>query len=123
MDIPGISERERELAAHVARFHRRSPPTKDHPSLASLNLVERRVVRGLTTLLRIADGADHGRRQPVNDIDVRSTASSTTVRLVVRRGAVIDDWDHEAERALFRSCFGRSLAIDIAPATNRRSRR
>lgn len=122
MDLPGISDRERELAALVARFHRRSPPTRDHPALAGLDVVERRAVRGLTTLLRIADGADHGRRQPVRNVEVRSTATSTAVHLVVDKGAVVDDWEHDVERALFRSCFGRSLAVAFRRSTSRRSR-
>jgi exopolyphosphatase/guanosine-5'-triphosphate,3'-diphosphate pyrophosphatase len=123
MDLPGISDRERELAALVARFHRRSPPAKDHPALAGLNVVERRVVRGLTTLLRVADGSDHGRRQPVRDVDVRSTASSTFLRLIVDKNAVVDDWDHEVERSLFRSCFGRALTLEFARTAARRRQR
>ncbi|MDP2339971.1 MAG: Ppx/GppA phosphatase family protein [Deltaproteobacteria bacterium] len=113
MDLPGISDRERELAGLVARFHRRSPPAKEHVALVGLDAVERRVVRGLVTLLRIADGADHSRQQPVAVVDARTSGVAVKVRLKQKKGKQIEPWDHEVERALFRSCFGKRLEVDV----------
>jgi exopolyphosphatase/guanosine-5'-triphosphate,3'-diphosphate pyrophosphatase len=123
MDLPGLSERERELAALVARFHRRSIPTRDHAALAGLNMLERGVVRALATLVRLADGADHGRTQPVHEVAVRVAGTAAHVRLIARRGAVLEAWDHETERALFRASFGKRLEVELgaARATRRRT--
>ncbi len=113
MDLPGISDREREIAALVARFHRRSPPAKDHEALLHLDALEQRVLRALVTLLRIADGADHSRQQPVASVDVRVLGPVAHLRLHRRKGRAIEPWDHEIERALFRAAFGKRLEIDV----------
>jgi exopolyphosphatase/guanosine-5'-triphosphate,3'-diphosphate pyrophosphatase len=119
MDLPGISDRERELSALVARFHRRSAPDRNHPALAHLDAIEKRVVRGLVTLLRIADGADHSRQQPMVSVEARVVGASVRVRFRQRRAKAADPWDHEVERALFRSCFGKRLDIEGDPVRAR----
>ncbi len=117
LDLPGLSERERTLVSLIARFHRRSLPTRDHPALASLTLMERRAVRALSSLLRIADTADHGRRQPVAHVETAITDRRVRVRFVPRRGLDIEAWDHDAERELFRACFGRALEVAVSRST------
>lgn len=119
MDLPGISERERELSGLVARFHRRSPPNKTHEALAHLSPLEKRVVRSLVTLLRIADGADHARQQAVASVDVSVVGPAVRLRLVRKKGKDVEAWDHESERALFRSCFGKRLEIELATKPKR----
>lgn len=113
LDLPGLSERERTLVSLIARFHRRSLPTRDHPALASLSLMERRAVRALASLLRIADTADRGRRQAVAHVETTITERRVRVRFVPRRSLEIEAWDHDAERELFRSCFGRALEVVV----------
>jgi exopolyphosphatase/guanosine-5'-triphosphate,3'-diphosphate pyrophosphatase len=118
LDLPGLSERERTLVSLIARFHRRSLPTREHPALASLTLMERRAVRALSSVLRIADTADHGRRQPVERVETTITDRRVRVRFAPRRGRDIEAWDHDAERELFRSCFGRTLEVVVSRPTH-----
>jgi exopolyphosphatase/guanosine-5'-triphosphate,3'-diphosphate pyrophosphatase len=122
MDLPGISDRERALAALVARFHRRSPPTKDHPDLVGLDPTERRVVRGLTTLLRIADATDQSHEAAVEGVSVSDDGTATIITLHTVSGRTIEPFEHEGLRTLFRSCFGRRLQIVIgSPGRRKRS--
>ena len=113
MDLPGLSDRERRLAALVARFHRRSPPNRDHPSLQNLAPVEQKVVRAASALMRIADGCDRNRSQPVDKVQVAVRERSVVIRLRHPRGKTIEPWDHETEAALFRTLFGRRLEVEI----------
>lgn len=114
LDLPGLSDHERDLAALVARFHRRSPPKKDHPDLLRLNDVEGRLVRKLATLLRIGDATDRGRQSAVDAVDVTIRAHAVTVRLHRKRGTAIEAWDLEGDAALFRSVFGKALDVQVA---------
>jgi exopolyphosphatase/guanosine-5'-triphosphate,3'-diphosphate pyrophosphatase len=123
LDLPGISDRERELAALVARFHRRSLPQKQHALLTQVTPLELRVVRGLVALLRIADGADHSRQQPVAAVDVDVTPRRVRVTLRAHKGKEIEPWDHETEAGLFRACFGRVVDVDVIAAPARARRR
>ncbi len=115
-DLPGISERERHLAALVARFHRRSLPARSHAALSSLDPTERRVTRGLAALLRVADGCDHARQQAVDDVGVSVGDGVVRVTLRPQAGRVLERWDLEEQQALFRSCFGARLDVKILRA-------
>ncbi len=114
MDLPGLSEHERDLAAIVARFHRRSPPRPEHPLLASLPPAEARLVRKLATLLRVADGTDRGRQQPVHSLEVTARPGTVLVRLALRPHRAPPALALDDEAALFRAVFGRSLTMQIA---------
>jgi exopolyphosphatase/guanosine-5'-triphosphate,3'-diphosphate pyrophosphatase len=113
LDLPGLSNHERDLAALVARFHRRSTPTRAHPSLAHLTSVELLLVRKLATLLRLADATDRSRHQPVERVDVSSDKKSVHVGLVPKKKKAIEAWDLDADAALFRAVFGRKLDVEV----------
>ena len=114
MDLPGLSDHERELAAVVARFHRRSTPHLDHPELKRLNDVEGRLVRKLATLLRIADATDRGRQSAVASLNVVTHARTVLVRVHATKGRDLEAWDLKADAALFRSVFGKALDLQVA---------
>jgi exopolyphosphatase/guanosine-5'-triphosphate,3'-diphosphate pyrophosphatase len=112
-DIPGFSDRERQLVALVARYHRRSPPDRERPDLATLAPADFRMVRKLATLLRLADSCDRSHHQLVRSS--RAQLGSGAVRLVLRSRHPIDleIWDAEREAALFRQVFGRRLELAV----------
>ncbi|HEX5367549.1 MAG TPA: Ppx/GppA phosphatase family protein [Acidimicrobiales bacterium] len=62
--LTGFTDREIELIAQVARYHRKSAPRKKHPEFQSLSREDQRRVRVLAGLLRVAVGLDrnHGHR-------------------------------------------------------------
>ena len=62
--MTGFTDREIELIAQVARYHRKSAPKESHPEFAALGADDKRRVRVLAGLLRIAVGLDrdHGGR-------------------------------------------------------------
>jgi exopolyphosphatase/guanosine-5'-triphosphate,3'-diphosphate pyrophosphatase len=63
-EIFGLNREETVLAAHVARYHRRSGPKPSHPEYMSLPRESRVTVSKLAAILRVADalsrGHDHG---------------------------------------------------------------
>ena len=57
--LAGFTDREIEVIAQIARFHRKSPPSVDkHSEFAALSEDDRQKVRGAAALLRIAIGLD-----------------------------------------------------------------
>jgi exopolyphosphatase / guanosine-5'-triphosphate,3'-diphosphate pyrophosphatase len=113
-EVPGLSEHERQLAALVARFHRRSAPKREHPVLAGRPLEEVRLVRKLATLLRLADGCDRSRAHPVTSLDVVVKKDAVLLRLQTKGDVALEAWDVEQDVALFRAVFGRRLSIAFA---------
>ena len=110
-DIPGFSDRERQLVALVARYHRRSPPDRERPDLVSLAPADFRTVRKLATLLRLADSCDRSHHQLVRDARARVVDGSVRLLLRSRQPIDLEIWDAEREAALFRQVFGRRLDL------------
>jgi exopolyphosphatase/guanosine-5'-triphosphate,3'-diphosphate pyrophosphatase len=57
-ELVGLSDREIELIAQIARYHRKSEPKLDHAPFAALNENDRHIVRSLAGILRISVGLD-----------------------------------------------------------------
>ncbi|MGI9119880.1 MAG: HD domain-containing protein [Acidimicrobiales bacterium] len=60
--LTGFTNREIEIIAQVARYHRKSPPKAKHPEFAALRSGDQDMVRKLAGMLRVAIGLDrtHG---------------------------------------------------------------
>lgn len=57
-ELMGLSDREVEIVAQVARYHRKSVPKPEHAEFAALSAAEQKIVRSLAALLRVAIGLD-----------------------------------------------------------------
>jgi len=63
-----FDEREVELVALIARYHRRTPPKLKHRRYASLDEGGRRLVGWLGGILRVADGLDRSHAESVRSV-------------------------------------------------------
>lgn len=115
-DLRGFTAREIELIANVARYHRRAFPRKAHPNFARLDKGERRLVRRLSGILRVADGLDRTHGQIVTG--VRCRVRDGSVRLLVRASAdpAIDIEDAKRKAGLFERAFRADLIFAAARA-------
>jgi exopolyphosphatase / guanosine-5'-triphosphate,3'-diphosphate pyrophosphatase len=112
-EIPGLRERERELVARIARYHRRSPPDPSHSMMEGLGAGEVRVVRKLATLLRVADSLDRSHRQSIVRLQARLLPNAVMVKLRARSPLDLELWDATHEAGLFRRVFGRKLLMQV----------
>ena len=69
--LTGFTDREIEIIAQVARYHRKSPPKPEHEAFARLWPDDQRLVRSLAALLRVAIGLDRSYERRVRDRAVR----------------------------------------------------
>ncbi len=68
--LTGFTDRELELLAQIARYHRRSHPSPRHAEFAGLGADDQRQVSVLAGLLRVAIGLDRGHQGSVGDVVV-----------------------------------------------------
>ena len=68
--LTGFSERELELVALIARYHRKSRPSAKHPEFAVLDADDQRLVRLLAGMLRVAIGLDRRHNARVSGVAV-----------------------------------------------------
>lgn len=66
--LPGFTNNEKELIANIARYHRKSHPKKKHDNFNVLTPNKQRIVKILSSFLRIAEGIDRRRQQEVESI-------------------------------------------------------
>jgi exopolyphosphatase/guanosine-5'-triphosphate,3'-diphosphate pyrophosphatase len=75
--LTGFTDREIELIAQVARYHRKSAPRRKHPEFAALDTHDQQRVRVLAGILRVAVGLDRTHAGRVEDVTVREGAGGT----------------------------------------------
>jgi exopolyphosphatase/guanosine-5'-triphosphate,3'-diphosphate pyrophosphatase len=92
--LAGFTEREVELIAQVARYHRKSAPKSKHEEFSVLDPDDQDRVRWLAGILRVAIGLDRSNRQVVHRVQ------ATIDRDGVSIGASVSD-GHDASVELF----------------------
>jgi len=83
-ELLGMSPMEQLVVAHVARYHRGAPPSKEHPTFAALAKPVREQVRRLSAILRLADGLDRGHISAVDRVKVRWTRERIRITPIAR---------------------------------------
>jgi exopolyphosphatase/guanosine-5'-triphosphate,3'-diphosphate pyrophosphatase len=111
-DLPGFSAREVELVANVARYHRRAMPRKRHANFARLDPADRRLVRQLAGILRIADGLDRTHTQAVSGLRVVVEDGRIQLRVRAPRMPRVDLDDAVRKARLFQRAFEADLTIE-----------
>ena len=115
-DLRGFSAREVELIANVARYHRRAFPKKSHPNLVRLDKGERRLVRRLSGILRVADGLDRTHGQLVTGVRCRVGDGWVRLRVTASSDPVIDLEDAKRKAGLLERAFRTELSLASARA-------
>ena len=110
-DVRGFSTREVELIANVARYHRRAFPKKKHPNFARLDKGERRLVRRLAGILRVADGLDRAHAQTVRGVRCRVGDGWTRITVSAARNPAIELDDAQRKAELFQRAFKSDVAF------------
>ena len=108
-EIPGISMRERRLAALVARYHRKAEPKMLHPEYACLPLEDRSILNKLAAILRIACGL-----AAMSSIPDHMTLKIEPERIVIRLEDNISHFSEsmvEIDTNYFRSVFARKVVF------------
>lgn len=67
-ELVGLNDREIEVIAQVARYHRKGLPKLDHPEFAALSQDDQKLVSALAGVLRIAVGLDRTQDGRVKNI-------------------------------------------------------
>ena len=83
--LTGFTDREIEIIAQVARYHRKSPPKPEHEAFSRLWPDDQRLVRALAALLRVAIGLDRSYERRVATVRCQDDGERLTDRARARR--------------------------------------
>ena len=83
-ELMGLTDREVEIIAQVARYHRKSVPKLEHAEFAALSSADQRIVRCLAGILRVSIGLDRTYDARVKSASVKVTADELLVSVKPR---------------------------------------
>jgi len=112
-DLPGFTDRERELVATIARYHRRSAPKDRHELFQVLAPEERIAVRRLAALLRVADGLDRGHRNNVRGVRVTRGRRGLQVEVFAGEGGELEIWAAQQKADLLAEVAGGPVTFKL----------
>ncbi|MCG3174339.1 MAG: Exopolyphosphatase [Myxococcota bacterium] len=117
-NIPGFEGAMREMATCLVRFHRKTMPDNGNESYAALTRDQKKTLRKLMALLRIADGLDFDYRQTIQDVTLEFKPGQAQFRLHMKRPSTIALWGAQRKAGLFEQEFGLapSFVLDMERA-------
>jgi exopolyphosphatase/guanosine-5'-triphosphate,3'-diphosphate pyrophosphatase len=130
-ELQGWTAREVELIANVARYHRKAAPKKRHSNFRRLERADRRQVRRLAAILRVADGLDRTHTQRISAVGLEAGHGAVRLVLAAESDPQVERWDAERKAGLFAKVFdgvpsfvwARGGAVQRKRATPARGRR
>jgi len=111
--LAGFTEREIEIIAQVARYHRKSAPKPKHPEFASLDRADKARVRWMAGILRVAIGLDRSNRQVVHRAEAIPADDGIVISAFVSDGddASVEVFTAEARSNLLAEISGRRIQV------------
>jgi exopolyphosphatase/guanosine-5'-triphosphate,3'-diphosphate pyrophosphatase len=108
----GISKRQRQIVATIARYHRKASPSMKHAEFGMLDDSDREIVRQLSALLRIADALDREHLGRVLSFRVALTGNQVALSLEGDGDCVLERWAVKKKGALFCEVFGKRVVVE-----------
>jgi exopolyphosphatase / guanosine-5'-triphosphate,3'-diphosphate pyrophosphatase len=114
-DLLGFTREELEIVAQTARYHRKGGPKDTDEGYRSLSSGDRRTVRALSAILRIADGLDRSHYGVVRDLDVTRRAERLTIHLHTQNDdAQLEIWEARSRAGLLGRVLGCEVDFRVA---------
>ncbi len=111
----GFNDRDVELIALIARYHRRGEPSTKHGEFAALSESDQQLVRLLAGIVRIAVGGDRSYRGAVESLSVRCAPDNVVITLHDSHGvADLERFAVEERKGLLERTLGRAIQIELS---------
>lgn len=114
-ELLGFNDREIEIMASLALYHRKAGPRRKHPNFARLDAKAQRAIRILSCALRLAEALDRSHLMLVQDIVCEKLARPDRVRmtLLTPGDAQLEVWAVEGQAPIFEKTFGLPLEVQV----------
>lgn len=111
--LRGFTQREVELIAQVARYHRKSAPKGKHEAFAALSSKDQAVVCTLAGILRIAIALDRTHEEIVTEVKAQLSPDGVVIRLAVAGDPSLELYTAEERKGLFESALDTSVRFQV----------
>ena len=116
-ELLGFNDREIEIIANLAMYHRKATPRLKHPGFARLDARTQRVIRVLSCALRLAEALDRSHLMLVKEVECLKLTRPDRVQMTLRASAdaQLELWAAEGQAAAFEKTFGLPLEVCVQP--------
>jgi exopolyphosphatase/guanosine-5'-triphosphate,3'-diphosphate pyrophosphatase len=104
-ELPGLTQREKQIVANVARYHRGARPKPKHKGFSSLDPDDQEIVEVLGAILRLADGLDRSHNDAVRGLDLYLEGDELVVLVDCPFGCASELWAGEKKGRFFGDLF------------------
>lgn len=108
--LRGFNNQELVILALLARYHRKAGPKKRHKAFKKLDKKERKLVKGMAGILRIAVGLDKTKNQWVENVHCVAEKNVLTIKIFGESGMELEIW--ESQR--FSDTLSEFLKLEIS---------
>ncbi|MGK7943471.1 MAG: Ppx/GppA phosphatase family protein [Microcystaceae cyanobacterium] len=121
-ELLGYSEMELEVLANIARYHRKSKPKKKHEAYSKLPEQQRRMVRELSAILRIAVALDRRQIGAISSVECKFDPEYRQLHLHLIPSNPKDDcalelWSLDYKKGILEEEFEVKLVTTLESAT------
>lgn len=113
-DLFGLSRRDMQLIALVARYHRRATPQPYHLGYANLDRDDRMIVSKLSAILRVADALDRNHMQQVREISFARGHGEITLYVHDVQDLTLERVAMKEKGNMFEEVYGMKLNLEVA---------
>lgn len=117
-ELLGFEREEIEMIALVARYHGKGAPKETDEGYATLPKAQKRTVRALCSLLRIADALDRSHYGVVRDVTVVQRGGALVIRAHTGGDdAELELWEAQRRAGLLSDLLGLDVKFEVAEST------
>jgi len=107
----GLTPRQKLMVAGVARYHRKSPPSKEHEEFIALTPADRETVEKLAAIVRLCEGLDKGHHQSVTNLKISLADTEIKLTLSGDGDLLLERWATAQKSDLFEQKFSINVRI------------
>jgi len=113
-ELLGFNDREVEIMANVALYHRKATPRKRHPNFAQLDAKTQRLVKVLSCALRLAEALDRSHLMLVKSVSSERLTHPDRISLSFDGAAEaqLEVWAAQGQALAFQKLFGLPLVVN-----------
>jgi exopolyphosphatase/guanosine-5'-triphosphate,3'-diphosphate pyrophosphatase len=109
--LRGLSAEELRVIANVARYHNKARPRKRDQDFYDLDKRQRRIVRWLAALLRVAEGLDRSHDLLVPSVSVAKNSHGIEIRARSRGEAQLELWAARRRADMLKKLLGGPVQV------------
>src|SRR5687767_10528103 len=110
-DLRGFEPAEAEIIALVARYHRKSAPSKSHTDFGALGGKTRKIVRTLAAILRFAETLDRSHALAVTGVELHDRGEEYLVNVRTTGDAELELWAAHRQIAPLERALGKPIRL------------